>query len=207
MARIARHLFVLSLLPALIAVSHAADAPAPLASEKSTATPTPPPKPKRERAISSNLAATLAAGMPKYNPPPKPDPEDEDVDLREVDKPRNGIIRLPKIVVQEDRPPVFRERDIYTKGGLADLAMRRYVTPTHRVLNRFYIPGLMASPEQYAMARFAEDERLANMADMNDTADTVSRADPEKGAYIRRATSETFMRSGDNEDYTFRNDR
>lgn len=163
--------------------------------------------PKRERAISNNVAAQLAARMPKYNPPPKPKPEDEDVDLREVDKPRNNIIRLPKIVVQEARPPVFRERDIYTRQGLAELAMRRYLSPTHRLLNSFYVPFLTGSPEQYAMARYAEDERLANMSDLNDTADTIGRTDPREGAYIRRLADETYMRSGDNTDYRMHNDR
>ena len=43
-------------------------------------------------------------------------------DLRDIDKPRNGIIRLPNYTVQEKKPPVFRERDIYTREGLADLA-------------------------------------------------------------------------------------
>lgn len=196
MVRVVRLFLTTTLLAVCVAKTHGEDAPPSLASEQ-PATPAPPPRPKRDRPISNNLAATLAAGMPKYNPPPKPKPEeDENVDLREVDKPRNTIIRLPKIVVQE-RPPVFRERDLYSREGLAGLAMRRYLTPTHRLLNNFYVPFLMASPEQYAMMRYAEDERLANMSDLNDTADTISRVDAKEGAYIRRTTSETFMRSSD----------
>ncbi len=210
MARFARIPLAFALLAPLF-VAHAEDAPPALsrstpaaqATESDSATA----QPKRERAISSNVAAQLAARMPKYNPPPKPKPEDEDVDLREVDKPRNNIIRLPKIVVQEERPPVFRERDIHTRQGLAELAMRRYLTPTHRLLNNFYIPFLTGSPEQYAMARYAEDERLANMSDLNDTADTISRTDPREGAYIRRLAGETYMRSGDTTDYRMHNDR
>jgi hypothetical protein len=168
-----------------------------------TATPDPeagppspaPVRPRHDRAISSSLATTLAASMPKYNPPPKPKPEDADVDLREVDKPRNGIIRLPKYTVREKRPPVFRERDIYTSGGLAELAKRRYMTPGYRLLNSFYIPFVTSSPEQLAMALYAEDERLNNISDLKDTARDIGKADPQAATYLRRQTDETYMRT------------
>lgn len=168
----------------------------PILAEPPTSAPSSPaPKPKRERPISDNLASTLAASMPKYNPPPKPRPEEEAVDLREVDKPRNGIIRLPKYTVREKRPPVFRERDIYTSGGFAELAKRRYLTPTYRLLNSVYIPFLTASPEQHALAMYAEQERLDNMASLEDTADSIGRADPAAGDYIKRVSDQTYMRT------------
>jgi hypothetical protein len=154
-------------------------------------------RPLRERASSSSVSSALAASMPRYNPPPKPKPEDENVDLREVDKPRNGIIRLPKYTVQQRRPPVFRERDVYTSGGLADLARRRYLTPTYRLLNSVYIPFFTASPEEHALAMYAEDERLGNMSDLKSTARDVGVADPAEGAYIKRVTNETYMRRSD----------
>jgi hypothetical protein len=175
------------------------DAPPALAKQtsdaKEPATTTPAPPAKRERPISNNLAATLAASMPKYNPPPKPKPEDEEVDLREVDKPRNGIIRLPKYTVREAKPPVFRERDIHTNAGLADLARRRYLTPTYRLLNGFYIPFFTQSPTEHALAMYAEDERLNNMAELDDNAQTVGRNDAAAGAYIKRLSNETYMRT------------
>lgn len=210
MARFVRIPVAFALLGSLI-VAQAEDAPPALSGKapavQTTDSESANSRPKRERAISDNVAAQLAARMPKYNPPPKPKPEDEDIDLREVDKPRNNIIRLPKIVVQEQRPPVFRERDIYTRQGLAELAMRRYLTPTHRMLNTFYIPFLTASPEEYALTRFAEEERLSNMSDLSDTADTIGRTNPREGAYIRRLSNETYMRSGTIDDYRMRNDR
>jgi hypothetical protein len=154
---------------------------------------TPPPQ-KKDRAISSGVASALAASMPKYNPPPKRDPADEDVDLRDVDKPRNGIIRLPKYTVREKKPPVFRERDIFTRGGLADLARSRYLTATDRILNRVTLPLFGTSSEARAMAMYAEDERLNNMADLTNTAEDIGRADPADGAYIKRVTDQTYMR-------------
>lgn len=169
--------------------------PVAAAGEGSPAQTTPPPKPKKDRPVSNGLAATLAASMPKYNPPPKPNPEDEDVDLREVDKPRNGIIRLPKYTVQEKKPPVFRERDIFTTGGLADLARNRYLTATDRILNRVTLPLFGSSQEARSMAMYAEDERLHNMSDLKDTAKDVSRTNAADGAYIKRVTDDTYMRS------------
>lgn len=191
MARLARLTLLLLLVPPLLTAADAPPAPA----ATGGADPAAPAPPKRERAISDNLASSLAAGMPKYNPPPKPKPEDADVDLREVDKPRNGIIRLPKYTVRDRRPPVFRERDLYTSGGLAGLAKQRYLTPGYRLLNGLYIPFLTASPEQYAMARYAEDERLGNISDLKGTARDVGRADPDAETYIRRETDQTYMRT------------
>lgn len=199
----ARVSFFISTLSALALSGPAhAESAAPFASESAVtrqgdtpATTAAPAQPKRDRIVSQGIASSLAASMPKYNPPPKPTPED-DIDSRDVDKPRNGIIRLPKYTVQDKKPPVFRERDIYTKGGLADLARKRYQTRLDLALNRFYIPFLSSSPEARAMAMYAEDERLNNMADLKDTARTVSQSSAADGAYIKRVTDETFLRSG-----------
>lgn len=169
---------------------------------------TAPAAPKRPRAISPEAAAALAATKPKYAPPPPkpaPTPEEDLPDLRETDKPRNGIIRLPKVVVQEPRPPVFRERDIQTKQGLEKLAMRRYLTETDRALNRFRIPlfsaystnGTGGSNEDRAMAMYAEDERLKNMADLADNTNMVMRSDPAAGARVKEAAQNTYQRWND----------
>lgn len=168
-----------------------------IASPEAPKPATPAPKPKRDRVMGDSVASSLAASMPKYSPPPKPKPEEENADLRETDKPKNGIIRLPKYTVQEKKPPVFRERDIYTNKGFADLAKRRYLTPTYRMLNSVYIPFLTASPEQHALAMYAEDERLQNISDLHDSASTVSKSDAADGAYIKRLTDQTYMRTSD----------
>ncbi|MEO6001623.1 MAG: hypothetical protein ABIZ04_16845 [Opitutus sp.] len=191
-----RHVTVL--LPFLAGLTLAgtsqAQSPSPVLSEKPDTPTSPPPKPKRDRPISDGVANALAASMPKYSPPPKPVPVDEDVDLRDVDKPKNGIIRLPKYTVQEKKPPVFRERDIFTSAGLASVARDRYITATDRVLNRVTLPLFGTSSEARALAMYAEDERLNNMSDLKDTAKDVSRTDPNEGAYIKRVTDQTYMR-------------
>jgi hypothetical protein len=154
-----------------------------------------PPK-SNQRVVSKNVADALAARMPKYNPPePEPEPTDEEEmqDMREVDKPRNKIIRLPEYVVRQDKPQVFRERDIYTKAGLKKLAMKRYFSGTSEGLNKLTIP-LFGDIEEYALMLYQQDERLKNISDLNETADDIDRVDPESAQKLREATRDTYDR-------------
>lgn len=199
MTRLARVSALLLAVHALAFAAHAQSAPAAADAENSRSAiqaapapepaPTAAPKLKRDRPISDNLASALSASMPKYNPPPPPRTEDEDVDLREVDKPRNTIIRLPKYTVTGPRPPVFRERDIYNRSNRTNLSLAR-----NPGLNLGNVLGLN---RPIAMAMYAEQERLNNMAEMDDTAESIGRADAAAGAYLKRVTDETFMRTSD----------
>jgi hypothetical protein len=156
--------------------------------------------PRRERAISSGVAAALAATMPKYTPPPPkppPVPEEDLPDLRDIDKPKNTIVRLPKYVVRGAKPPIFTERTINTKQGLANIAMRRYLTEADRALNRFTLPLFGVSNEARAMAMYEEDERLKNMADVADQTNMVMKADPAAGGQLKADAQKTFMRWSD----------
>jgi hypothetical protein len=169
---------------------------APSQGEKAAA----PAAPKRSRVISPEVAAALAAAAPKYTAPqpkPPPRPEAELPDMRDIDKPKNTIIRLPKVIVQEPRPPVFTERSIHTEKGLTDIAMRRYISDVDRALNRFTLPLFGTSAEARALAMYAEDERLRNMSELEGTATAASQADAAAGTYIRRESEKTFMRSSD----------
>lgn len=117
--------------------------------------------------------------------------------MREIDKPKNQIVRLPKYIVQEPRPAVFSERAIHTEKGLTDIAMRRYISDVDRALNRWTLPLFGTSKEARALAMYAEDERLRHMAEMEATAASVSQADAAAGEYIRRESEKTFMRTSD----------
>lgn len=187
MIRVAR--IALPLLAAAVLASPGhGQTPSPLAPERENPQPaTPAPKPKRDRPISDNLASMLAASMPKYNPPPKPRPEDEQVDLREVDKPRNTIIRLPRYVVRDKKPPVFRERDIYDQRSRTDLALLRY--------SGLQVGNILGLNRPIAFMMYQEEERLQNMEDLEDTADAIGRGDPAAGDYIKRTSDQTFMRN------------
>ena len=208
MRHAARHVLLLAALATAVhaqTAPTAAPAPASSVPGAEKAVPDQTPAPRRNRVLSPEAAAALAAAAPKYAPPPKePErkPEEELPDLRETDKPKNTIVRLPKFVVQEPRPPVFREKDILSKVGLEKLAMRRYLTEADRALNRFRLPlfsafstnGGSGSNEDRAMAMYYEDERLKNMSDVADRTNMVMKSDSTAGAKMKNESQQTFMR-------------
>jgi len=195
-----------SLLPAILALGCAtagwaqtpvspAASPTPVvepASGAPAATPDPTPaKPKRARVMSNEVAASLAPWMPKYNPPKPVEPKaDEDADARDIDRPKNGIVRLPKYVVTEPKPPVFRDRDLHTKEEMTDIGLRR-----NRGLSLGNIGGFN---QPIALMMYQEQERLDNMADLKDDAKTAKRSgDSASADYISRETARTYYRPSD----------
>ncbi|MEX2045472.1 MAG: hypothetical protein WD941_08980 [Opitutus sp.] len=156
--------------------------------------------PKRPRAISPEVAAQLAANAPKYAPPralPTPTPIEEQPDMRDIDKPRNTIIRLPSYIVREPKPAVLSERAVHTDKGLADIAVRRYISDFDRAMNRITLPLFGLSTEARAMAMYEEDERLTNMSELNENVRMISATDQAAGTYIKREVDKTYMRTGD----------
>lgn len=202
-----RPLLAAALAAALICADVGAQNPAPAAkpailAETSAEKSTPPPAPKRTRVISPEVAAALAAATPKFTPaPPKPEvkptPEEEQPDLRDIDKPKNTIVRLPKYIVRESRPPVFTERAINTEKGLTDIAMRRYISDVDRALNLASVPFIGRLSEARALALYSEDERLKNMSDLRDAGVNTGKVDSAAGAYILKESQNTYMRTGD----------
>jgi hypothetical protein len=142
-----------------------------------------------ERSVSPAVAEALSLGMPKYNPPtPTPVATDLPQDLREFDKPKNEIKRLPSYVVHDSRPPVFRDRDLYTKDGLVSLS--------YKIHPGLQIGNLAGLNDATAYETFLEDERLSNMADLKDTARAIAAGgDNAEGEYILQETQDTFMRT------------
>ena len=180
---------LLPLLP-LFAASLLAQAPADTTPTlKESANSTSP----RRRAISPEVQAQLSAITPKFAPPPPkpaPKPEEDLADARELDKPRNGIIRLPTVVVQEPKNPVLNERAVNTKKGLESIAVKRYISEVDKAMNRFTLPLFGQSVQARAMAMYAEDERLQNMGDLKDAATAAGMSDKASGSYILRRSEE-----------------
>jgi hypothetical protein len=180
-----------------------------------TPTTTAPAAPTAPAANATNVpgkagATAITASLPRYAPPPKQAPKKPAADVEtedeaepegtplSSDQPRNKIIRLPRYIVEGDRPPVFRERDIYTKQALAAIAMRRYLSGLDRsVLNRYTLPLFGTSQEKRAMAMYEEDARLQNIADLKNASTNASKAgDKAESDYLLRETNATFLRSG-----------
>jgi hypothetical protein len=140
------------------------------------------------RSVSSRIAADLNSGMPKYAPPtPTPAAAAEPQDMRDIDKPKNEIRRLPQYVVRESRPLVFRNRDLYTTDELINLSFKSH--PGLRLGNIFGMNSAIA----YQM--YLDEQRQANMDDLTDTARAMARGgDAGESQYILKASQETFMR-------------
>lgn len=153
-------------------------------------------RPKKERVISSDLSKSLSAGI-KYNPPPPPKPETEDIDMRDVDKPQNQIIRLPKYLVQGKRPPVFNDRNLYSKEMLRRLAYKQYGSAFSRnLLNRFHILG--QGDVDYAMMQYEAAERQRNIDEMEDKVAMYRvSGDNDEAKTLHNDTQRTFMRHTD----------
>jgi len=160
--------------------------------EVSTGSAGPAPQAKK-RVISNDLSKSLSEGI-KYNPPPAPKPEEEQVDMREVDKPRNQIIRLPKYVVEAQRPPVFNDRNLYSKEMLRRLAYQRYTSAFSRnFLNRYHVLG--NGDVAYAMMQYEADERKQNMAEMEDKVSMYrTSGDDSEASKQKNDNQNTFMR-------------
>jgi hypothetical protein len=136
-------------------------------------------------AVSPEVAAAVSAGMPKYSPPAPV--LNQPKDLRDVDKPKNEIPRLPSYLVRAPRPSVFRDRDLYTSGGLLSLSYK-----LHPGLLFGNVFGLNAGP---AYDLYQDDQRLANIADLADTAHAISTGgDKAESEYIIQETQDTYMR-------------
>lgn len=165
--------------------------------------PQPPAAPaqKTTRNASADLHAALSAGFKFDDPAAKKKQQEEeerdpDVDLRDIDKPRNTIIRLPKYVVQGERPPVFSEKDINTQKGLADLAVKRYLSSVHQVLNKYRLPLLGMSNEQIAMMMYEEDQRLKDLKDYNEKVYLYRNSGDKASAdALKDDVDRTFMRT------------
>jgi hypothetical protein len=150
-----------------------------------------------ERRDSAMLAGALATDGPKYNPVPVPQATaNGNPELSDSDKPKNTIPRLPlstmsRYMVHGTRPPQFRDRDLYTRAGLIDIAMKAH--PGLSVGNIFNLNAAAA----YEM--FLEQERLSKMGDLEETAEAMAiGGDPAEAKLIQDATAEAFIRDEDN---------
>lgn len=182
--------------------------PKPVATDDSLAPPDADLHGDAPRISSSELAGALVDSLPKYDPKAKAAAAKAEAAKADAaanaapDQPKNTIVRLPKVVVRETKPPIFTERELYTKQGLTDLAIQRYVgidpakAPNGTVANieRFLFQG-------YANQQYADNERQGAIAGANDMAAIAAASgDSGESEYIKRASNDTFLRSLDDSD-------
>lgn len=89
------------LLALAISFSAHAESPSALASSSAASPASPTPSPDRPHAVSSQTSARVVDSLPKFAPRavPSENSATASADLREIDKPRNTILRLPKALV------------------------------------------------------------------------------------------------------------
>ncbi len=174
------------------------------------AQPAPPPAaespvaaPASPRAVSPAMADTLKAALPKsaFVKPAEKTSAEPAPDLRDIDKPRNEIVRLPKYVVREPRPPVFTDRELLGDRAFGEKLARRYYSEWYLAFNKLArwtpLALFLPSPGGSALARFYEEERLRKMGEFADLTNMVMRSDPIAGARVKDLTQEMFMRKSD----------
>jgi len=110
------------------------------------------------------LSAEIASVMPAFDSKRAvADKAAATVDLRETERPRNAIPRVPaqmmeKYVVNASKVPVFRPRDLFTREGLIDLSFKAH--PGFRVGNFFNL-NADAAYEKFMDEQLAEARRDA----------------------------------------------
>lgn len=144
--------------------------------------------------VSRSTLSAVAAGI-SFQPPAPPAPSaPKTAEEEEADAPKNGIVRLPEYVVQGERPPVFREKDVNTKKGLSEIAVKRFLGETGKALNAYHLPLFGMSKEQYALMLYEQEERLKNMKDVSDKVSLLRASDPVAAEQLKREVDQTFIR-------------
>ena len=151
------------------------------------------PAPERPRPFSPGIAAKLAEQMPKFVPPQPAAASPADAtaaapppDLRELDQPKNTIVRLPSYLVQDEKPPVFKERHLLTPKGRLALGFKLYPGLRFGSLPFFGNDG-------WALAMLKEDHRLERQAEMTDLVTLVTA--PADRAKAKAEVQKAFLRS------------
>jgi len=145
--------------------------------------------------LSANLQGELAEGAPRYQPPAAIPASGVGPDLRDTDKPKNEIPRVPvstmsRYVVKGTREIVFQGRDLYTPEGLVDLSFKAH--PGLRVGNFF---NLNAGAAYQA---FLDEERMGRMDELEDTARAMAAGgDAAEAQAIQDAAARAYMRTED----------
>ena len=149
------------------------------------------------RVISPRLAALLAASFPRYvSLPERTESAAGNASMLQGEKGHfdEDILGLPKYIVRAPDIPAFHERDLYTPRGLAAIALKRYITPLDRALNRYRLPFVGVSTESRALAMYAEDERLENIAEIERNVRAAALIDRSAATTLKHLADATFQR-------------
>jgi len=147
------------------------------------------------RIQSNEISGALVNSLPKYAPPAPAAAKPAEAEPQ----PRNGIIRLKKVVVREEKPPVFTEKQLYSPKSLGDIEIQRYTG-----LDPAKMPGVAAPITRFMFSDYAKQmqadaDRQQTISDSSDMARAAALSGgPGESEYIKRVSTDTYMRDNDN---------
>jgi hypothetical protein len=144
-----------------------------------------PPQPVR---TSPRLSQEIRAGLPVFVPPvvkPPSDPEESAVPPSDPD-----ILKLPKFVIREKRPP-GNDPDVWlTERTVQQKAMVAYktsMTDLEWALNSWFIPLFSAPPSVRARQYYESRKLSAEIERLDAIIKTVGLTDPQEAARLKDA--------------------
>ncbi len=150
-----------------------------------------PPRPAARRLMSDEISARLAAVAPKFQPPtPKPAPAASESNPPEPeDRPKNTIIRLPRYIVEGERPPTFKQRELLTPKAKLELAYKQH--PGLRVGSLPFF-----SNDGIAREMIAEDEALERRRELAELTSLLAPSgDQEKDKQVREQVQQAMSQT------------
>lgn len=166
-------LFLLPLCVALLAGVSRAEEPAPAqatANKEDKSTPT-----KVEETSTTNgtrsraMSTALTAGI-RYAPPPP-----ESTVIKEPEKPKNDIVRLPKVTVQGSKPPIFSDRALREQAQRDKFSVKKYLSEFDR--------GVLNSVSGPSWTNFSNEKRAEQMAYDENRKQTLETIDQQTDMY------------------------
>lgn len=106
---------------------------------------------------------------------------------------------MPTMTVHGFTAPRFTERQLYTRAGLQELAVKRYLSDfDSQVLNRFTIPGIGIPKEERAMDDYADAERADSLHELSSMA-SLLRSDgrPGEAKELKKLYDDAYARHPD----------
>ncbi|MEO5960188.1 MAG: hypothetical protein ABIR80_13820, partial [Opitutaceae bacterium] len=149
--------------------------------------------PARPRTISSRMAAQLVTVVPKFDPALAVKPPETAPDGRETEKSRATIVRLPPVIVREEKRALPKKHEMLTLEGRLALARKKY-PGIHVVVP---ILSFLLNTDGVALAMLAEDERLEQKREFEEMAELTRLTDPANAEKMTRVNQEVFMRRPD----------
>jgi hypothetical protein len=148
------------------------------------------------RPASSGITKDISSGLPGYSPALMA-PKANTAQDQQADKPRNQIPRLPvelmsRYVVHGKRLPTFRTRDLYTREGLVELALKDH--PGLHIGNFFNLNSNIAYEAAMKDAMFADRQDLVDT-----TLAMVAGGDTEEAAVMQQALIDESFENGGQE--------